>query len=82
MGKKILSGLTTIEDEGIQKETPYRITIPGYALVRSTIAYTHPKWGTLTIGVDNILNYQADVVSFNSYAGPGRNLFMSYHFNL
>ena len=82
MGKKSLSGLTTIEDEGIPKETPYRITIPGYTLVRSTIAYTHPKWGTLTIGVDNILNYQADVVSFNSYAGPGRNLFMSYHFNL
>lgn len=67
---KILVNGTTVE-------AYYLSVIPTYALWNASLAYQYAAYATLTVGIDNFLNYRAPIVNFNSYSGPGRSLFVS-----
>lgn len=62
---------------GTTVEAYYLSVIPTYALWNASLAYQYAAYATLTVGIDNLLNYRAPIVNFNSYSGPGRSLFVS-----
>lgn len=60
----------------------YTTVIPEYSLWHVTCSYRYQPWGQITIGMDNIFDYQAGIISFNSYNGSGRNVFAALHLEI
>ncbi len=54
----------------------------GYLLLNAAANVYYQEMWSLTLGVDNITNYKAPVVNFNSCIAPGRNFFvrLSWYF--
>lgn len=55
----------------------------GYVICNAAVNVELPQKITLSLGVDNIFNYRAPVVNFNSAINPRRNMFIraTYAFN-
>ncbi len=82
IGTKEFDVSEKIDINGETVEAFYTARIPQFSLWHLTLSYKYDKLGYITLGVDNLFDYQAGVVSFNSYAGPGRNYFAALHIDI
>lgn len=60
----------------------YRIAYPGYTIWRMSISGQYKNGMIFNAGINNLLDYQAEVNSFYSSISPGRTYFLSLSFNL
>lgn len=81
-GHKRYSVLETLMVNGVATEAYYRAYVPAYSLWNATIAIRLFSNATLTAGVDNLFNYRAKIINFNTYTGPGRNFFVSLNLHI
>ncbi len=58
------------------KEMYYKVEYPSYAVFRFSLASKLPKGIYLTYGINNLLDYKAPQVTFNSYLSPGRTYYI------
>lgn len=66
-----------------QKTTDYYlVTIPHYLVFDLSMTQYIGKKIRMTLGIDNLLDYKAGMISFNSYVSPGRKAFFALHFTL
>lgn len=82
IGKKEFDVQEDLEQNGTTTTEYYTTIIPAYSLWHVSLSYRHDKVGQITLGVDNIFDYHAGIVSFNSYTGIGRNAFVSLHLKI
>ncbi len=63
---------------GAYLEGFYPVHFDAYSLWRLTVTQQFGKRITLTAGVDNLFDYKAAVVNFNTSMSPGRRFFVSF----
>ena len=71
-----------IEYRGETVEGVYPVHFDPYSIFRMSINQKFFNGFDLTLGVDNLLDYTADVVSFNTSMSPGRRFFVSLKINI
>lgn len=71
-----------IEYRGETVEGIYPVHFDAYSIWRIAVSQHFFNGINLTIGVDNIFDFTADVVSFNTSTSPGRRAFVSMKFNI
>ncbi len=54
----------------------YPVHFEAYSIWRLAVNQNFKRGVTITFGIDNIFNYTADIVSFNSSVSPGRRVFL------
>ncbi|MCK5857001.1 MAG: TonB-dependent receptor [Bacteroidales bacterium] len=77
IGAKDYQVSETINYRGQQVEGIYPVHFDAYSIWRIAISQHFFNGVNLTIGVDNIFDFTADVVSFNTSTSPGRRAFIS-----
>ncbi len=60
----------------------YPVHFDAYAIWRLTVSQHFLNGINIIVGVDNLFDYRADVVSFNTSTSPGRKGFVSLNFNI
>lgn len=76
-GRKEFDVLGTLEVDGKEVESYYKAVVDPYSIWNLTVTQNILDYIRITIGVNNIFNYTADRVSFNSSTSPGRTFFVS-----
>ncbi len=81
IGKKEFDVLDDLEYRGKTIEAYYTTQIPAYMVTDATLTHYFGKSFKCTLGVNNLFDYKARIVTFNSYVSPGRHfsVAMSYH---
>ncbi len=77
IGEKNYFVSETIEYRGEQVEGTYPVHFDAYSIWKLTVSQKYMNSFTLTAGIDNLFDYTADVVSFNTSTTPGRKFFVS-----
>ena len=67
---------------GVEVEGEYPVHFDAYSIWRFAVNQKFLNGINLTLGVDNIFDYTADVISFNTSTTPGRIAFVSLKMNL
>ena len=68
--------------QGQDVEGIYPVHFNAYSLWKLAISQRFLNGINLTLGVDNLFNYTADIVSFNTTTTPGRRAFISLKVNI
>ena len=76
----VLGQVNVSEDKIV--EAYYKADLPAYSLWNLTVAQNITCLFRLTLGVNNLLNYTADRVTFNTSTSPGRIFFFALNFTL
>lgn len=71
-----------IEYRGEIVEGVYPVHFDAYSIWRIAVSQHFFNGINLTLGIDNIFDFTADVVSFNTSTSPGRRAFISVRFNI
>jgi len=71
-----------INYRGHQVEGIYPVHFDPYSIWRIAVSQQFIHGLNITIGIDNIFDFQADVVSFNTSTSPGRRAFISMNIQL
>lgn len=66
-----------INYQGQNVEGIYSVHFDAYSIWKLAVSQKIINGINLTLGIDNIFDYTADIVSFNSSTSPGRRLFVS-----
>ena len=82
LGEKRYDVLGNIEVDGRKLEAYYESRTPAYSLWNASAAWRPSRRLRLTVGVDNLFDYHAGIINFNTYTGPGRNVFAAMHFSI
>ncbi len=77
IGEKNYEVSDMIEYRGETIEAVYPVHFDGYTILKLAVNQRFVNGINITLGVDNILNYTADIVSFNTSTSPGRKAFVS-----
>ncbi len=72
----------TIEYRGEKVEGMYPVHFDAYSIWKFTVSQKYMNSFTLTAGVDNLFDYTADIVSFNTSTTPGRRAFISFKIDI
>ena len=75
LGEKSYNVLKTIRINGTDTEAYYTAYVPAYSLWNAAATYRLSEQARLTVGINNLFNYSARIINFNTYTGVGRNLF-------
>ena len=67
---------------GEDVEGIYPVHFDAYSIWKLAVSQQFFNGINLTIGIDNLWNYTADVVSFNTSMSPGRRAFVSFKVNI
>ena len=79
-GKKEFDVMDTIEIDGKEIETYYKANIDAYSIWNLSVTQYIKDFLYVTVGVNNLFNYTADIISFNSSVNPGRKFFVSCNY--
>jgi outer membrane receptor for ferrienterochelin and colicins len=60
----------------------YPIHYDGYSTWRLAINQKYKDYGNLTLGVNNLLDYQAEIITFDTFTNPGRSYFAGFKLNI
>lgn len=74
-GSKEFDVLGKINVGGNEVEAYYKANIKAYSLWNITVSQQIKQHFNITLGVNNLLNYTADRITFNSSTTSGRNIF-------
>ncbi len=77
IGAKDFYVTETIEYRGEKVDGIYPVHFDAYSIWKIAVSQKFMNGLTLTMGVDNIFNYTADIVNFNTSTTPGRRGFVS-----
>lgn len=81
-GDKNFDVLDEINYRGRNIEAYYPVKIKSYVVFDFTLTQYIGKRTRIVIGVDNIFNHKAKLISFNSSTSPGRKGFISINFRI
>lgn len=82
LGAKKYSVLEKIRPNHTEVEAYYTARVPGYSLWNASATWRFSERTRLTLGVDNLFDYRAGIINFNTYTGPGRNAFAAVYWSL
>ena len=82
LGSKKYSVLEKIRPNHTEVEAYYTARVPGYSLWNASATWRFSERARLTLGVDNLFDYRAEIINFNTYTGPGRNAFAAVYWSL
>ena len=82
IGEKNYEVSEMIEYRGENIEAAYPVHFDGYTIFKFSVNQQFKNGLNITLGVDNIFNYTADIVSFNTSTSPGRKAFISFKIDL
>ena len=82
LGGKRYDVLGRVEVNGKEVESYYESRSPSYSLWNATAAWRPMRQLRVTLGVDNLFDYHAGIINFNTYTGPGRSVFGALHFSI
>ena len=82
MGSKDFDVMDNVTVNGEEKESFYKAHVDAYSMWNATVSQNIYKYVRLTLGVNNIFDFTADRVTFNSTTSPGRKFFVSCNFTL
>jgi outer membrane receptor for ferrienterochelin and colicins len=77
IGAKDFYVTETIDYRGKKTEGMYPVHFDAYSICKIAVSQKFMNGIVLTAGIDNIFNYTADIVSFNTSTTPGRRGFIS-----
>ena len=77
IGAKDYQVKETINYQGEDIEGIYPVHFDAYSVWKLSVSQKIINGINLTVGIDNIFDYTADIVSFNSSTSPGRRVFVS-----
>lgn len=63
-------------------EAAYPVHYDGYSIWRFSLNQQYKNFGDFSIGVNNLLDYHAPIVTFDTFTDPGRSFFMGVHLHL
>ncbi len=64
-------------DESLHKDQYYKIKYPMYSLWNIAVNQYYTKHFKLGLGVKNLFNYKAPIVTFDTTRSPGRRFYIS-----
>lgn len=82
VGEKKFHVADEIKYQNKLQKAYYMVKIPQYTVLDLTLTQYIGNKLRATIGVDNLLDYKAGIISFNSYVSPGRKVFIALNFTL
>ncbi len=82
IGEKKFHTLDKIDYRGKKVEAYYLYKIPQYAVSDISLTQYIGKSFRCTLGVNNIFDYRASIINFNSYVSAGRHAFISLNYKL
>ena len=82
LGGKRYDVLGRVEVNSKEVESYYESRSPSYSLWNATAAWRPMRQLRVTLGVDNLFDYHAGIINFNTYTGPGRSVFGALHFSI
>lgn len=82
LGAKKYSVLEKIRPNHTEVEAYYTAQVPAYSLWNVSVTWRISERARLTLGVDNLFDYRAGIINFNTYTGPGRNAFAAVYWSL
>ena len=80
MGAKNFDVMDNVEVNGEEVESFYKAHVNTYSLWNLSVSQNIYKQFRVTLGVNNIFDYTADRVTFNSTTSPGRKFFVECNF--
>ena len=81
-GEKNYYEATSININGAQVVGTYLANYSAYSLWKLSVSQNFHNGINLVIGVDNIFDYHAPIISFNTSLSPGRRFFISMNFKM
>jgi len=82
IGSKDFNVLDEIEYRGETTEAYYKVHYDGYSIWRLSVSQRFYNSANLVLGVDNLFDYSADMVTFNTSITPGRRYFISLNIEI
>lgn len=79
-GSKDFDVLDDVEVNGEEKESYYKVHLGAYSMWNLNVSQYLFKNFRLTLGIDNLFDYEPDRLSFNSSSSPGRIFFTAFNF--
>lgn len=80
-GAKDFHVLDDVMVDGVEKEGYYKMHLGAYSMWNLTVAQQIFKNFRITLGIDNVFDYEPDMLSFNSSSSPGRIFFTACNFS-
>lgn len=81
-GSKKYSVLGKIELNNVETEAYYDAYVPSYSLWNTSATCRFSERLRITLGIDNLFDYRAGIINFNSHTGPGRNFFATAYWSI
>jgi len=81
-GAKNYYEATDIEINGEQEVGTYAAQYSAFSLWKLTISQSFHNGINIVLGIDNIFDYRAPIINFNTSLSPGRRYFISANFSL